>query len=304
MSALTDARIEQRLLRRSIALTVVMGAANVVAGLWLGSRAVLFDGVYGIIDTAMTLLALRVSHLIARGEDRRYQFGYWHLEPLLTAVNGAILAAACAYAVLNGVDGVLRGGHPVAPGHAAIIAAANGVISLAMAAYVRRRAAAIESELLASDVRAWVVGGIFGLGVAAAFAVAALVDRVQGGTLGDYADPLILAVLALALLPVPVRAVIAAMRDILGIAPADLDEQVHRVACAVAARHGFVDCRSYVVKSGRMQFIEVGLLAPPDYPLRSMATLDRIRAEIAEGLGGLAPGRWLTVDFTSDERWI
>lgn len=299
-----DPALEQRLLRRSILAACVIAALNVTAGLVLRSQAILFDGLYTIIDIVMTFAALAVSGLIARGEDRRFQFGYWHLEPLLSAINGALLALSCAYALLNGARGLLSGGGEVPALPAAAVALVDALIALAMARYLARAIRGRASDLLRADTRAWAIGGAFGLGLALAFAGAGGADALWGGMLSRYADSLILVLLAVTLAPIPVHQLVCALRDILVIAPADLDASVARVAADVAARHGFVAHRSYVQKAGRGQFIEIGLLAPPDYRPGTLADLDRIRAEIAEGLGGLGPGRWLTVDFTADERWI
>ena len=35
----------------------------------------------------MTAIALLIVRLIARGDDRRFQYGYWHLEPMLALLN-------------------------------------------------------------------------------------------------------------------------------------------------------------------------------------------------------------------------
>lgn len=38
--------------------------------------------------------------------------------------------------------------------------------------------------------------------------------------------------------------------------------------------------------------------------LDNVATVDAIRREIAEAIGGEGPQRWLTIDFTADPRWL
>ena len=58
-------RDEQALLRLSIAATIVLAAAGVIVGLIAGSAAIVFDGVYGVVDAVMTILALLVAKLIA-----------------------------------------------------------------------------------------------------------------------------------------------------------------------------------------------------------------------------------------------
>lgn len=51
-------------------------------------------------------------------------------------------------------------------------------------------------------------------------------------------------------------------------------------------------------------FVEIGLVSWSGEVTKSFAELDEIRGKIASHMGGLSPGCWLTVDFTSDVRWI
>ena len=81
--------LEQRALKRSAAVTAVTGAVGVVGGLVIGSRAITFDGIYSFVDVMLTVGALAVSRLLVREPSRRFQYGYWHLEPLAGAASGA-----------------------------------------------------------------------------------------------------------------------------------------------------------------------------------------------------------------------
>ncbi len=106
-----DAAAEQRILRLSIGVTVVVSLFGVVFGLLSGSLSIVFDGVFSAIDAAMSGLALFVSRLVTRtGDNRRFQFGYWHIEPMVLAFNGGTLMLLCFYAFLNAVDSFLAGG--------------------------------------------------------------------------------------------------------------------------------------------------------------------------------------------------
>src|SRR5215472_4355194 len=106
-----DAAAEQRLLRQSIAVTVIVSAFGVGFGLLSGSLSIVFDGVFAAIDAAMSCLALFVARLVSRpSDDRRFQFGYWHIEPMVLAFNGGTLMLLCFYAFINAVDSFLAGG--------------------------------------------------------------------------------------------------------------------------------------------------------------------------------------------------
>jgi len=49
-----DTLPEQRLLKLSIALTLAVGAVGVVCGLWIHSQAIVFDGMYSLVDMVLT----------------------------------------------------------------------------------------------------------------------------------------------------------------------------------------------------------------------------------------------------------
>ncbi|MFP3449705.1 cation transporter, partial [Pseudomonas sp. SIMBA_067] len=79
-------------------------------------------------------------------------------------------------------------------------------------------------------------------------------------------DPLILILLALSMLAPALKILRPALREVLGIAPDQLDDTVREVMDAAQARHGFDDYVSYVQKHGRARFIEIHVVLPADYP--------------------------------------
>src|SRR3954454_9492191 len=107
---------EQRALKLSLGVTALTGVAGVAAGFMIGSRAIIFDGMYSFVDVMMTFAALTVSKLLTQEPTRRFQFGYWHLEPLVGAVESVILITVCVYAAINAVQGLMSGGNAVSYG--------------------------------------------------------------------------------------------------------------------------------------------------------------------------------------------
>jgi predicted Co/Zn/Cd cation transporter (cation efflux family) len=98
-----QASAEQGTLKFSIALTVCLGVLGVASGLATGSQAIIFDGMYSFVDVVPTVVSLLVVKLIARGTSHRFQYGYWHLEPLVAVLRDSILAMACIYAAVDAV---------------------------------------------------------------------------------------------------------------------------------------------------------------------------------------------------------
>jgi predicted Co/Zn/Cd cation transporter (cation efflux family) len=298
-----DTSAEQRVLRFSIAMTSVIGIGGITSGLATGSRAMVFDGMYCFVDVVLTLVSLRVSKLLAQESSRRFQYGYFHLEPLVAALGGSILAIACIYAIVNAVTALLAGGHVVAFRSAAVWATIIGVAGAGMAIYTARKARALSSTLLALDFRGWAITALLSLALLLSFALGALLQKTPLAPSIPYVDPLMLLIVALAVLPMPALTMLRAAREILQVAPDELDQQVNRIMSDLAARHGFDDYSSYVAKIGRMRFVDINVLVPAQYGI-TVSTADRIRSEVASHLEARWPQYWLNINFTADRRWM
>lgn len=300
-----QAAAEQKLLKLSIAVTIVVAAVGVMFGLLSGSMSIVFDGVFSAIDASLSVLALFVSRLVSRvADNRRFQFGYWHIEPMVLAFNGGTLMLLCFYAFLNSVGSFLDGGRRLDFDWAMAYAVAFGIVAFGMFFYARHRNRRIGSDFIRLDAQSWLMSAAITSALLLAFAVGWFLEGTRYAHLTPYADPLVLAVLSLALVFVPIRTVRKALTEILLITPPELDAHVRRVMDAVVKRHGFKTYTSYVAKVGRALFIEIHVAVPPEAGLDNVSTVDAIRREIAAAIGGEGPHRWLTIDFTADPRWL
>ncbi|RDI98807.1 cation transporter [Dyella solisilvae] len=295
---------EQRLLRLSIVVTFIVGAACVAVGLWMRSQAIAFDGFYSLVDVVLTAGSLMVSHLVTSEGSRRFQFGYWHLEPLLLVFNASVLTAICSYAAYTALHGLLTGGHELAFGLGVAWAAVMGVVSLAMAIYMHRSAVQLSSALLQLDANGWFIGGGISVAVLVGFAIGLV---IEGGSLDAwtrYIDSTVLLLIIVVLLPLPLGSLWHALREVLQVAPDDLDTRVRAVMGALVHERGYLGFSSYVAKIGRMRFIDIHILVDPSRPLGAMAQIDDVRSEIAHRLGSDIRAEWLTIVFTGKREWL
>jgi cation diffusion facilitator family transporter len=305
MVRMLPAAAEQRMLRLSIGVTVVVSLFGVFFGLLSGSMSILFDGVFAAIDAAMSGLALFVSRLVSGDNtNRRFQFGYWHIEPMVLAFNGGTLMLLCFYAFLNAVDSFLGGGRQLDFDWAIIYAVTVCIACFSMWGYESRANRRIGSDFVRLDAQSWLMSAAVTSALLVAFGIASVLRGTAWAYLTAYADPVVLALLTLALVFVPIRTVRKALQEILLITPPELDAHVRSVMDRAIARHGFKTYTSYVAKVGRAQFIEIHIAVPPGMRLDNVAMVDAIRREIAEAIGDEGPQRWLTIDFTADPRWL
>ena len=295
---------EQRALQVSILATVILAATGIGFGLYCGSESVVFDGLFNAVDSSMAGLALLVSRLLVKQPGPRFQQGYWHIEPMVLALNASVLVMLCVYALVNSVAGMLRGGHPLAFDEALLYAVLSGVCSCSMTFYLHRLNGRVQSALIQLDLHSWLMSSAISLALLLAFAVGYGLQISGHDALMPYVDPLALALLSVVLVPLPCRTLVWAIRQVLRMTPAALDDEIVRLMQRVSQRYSFERHSHCVIQNGRGLFVEIHVLLPAAMDHWTVSELDQVRAEIAAGVGREGPDRWLTIGFTRDMRWL
>jgi predicted Co/Zn/Cd cation transporter (cation efflux family) len=296
--------LEASLLRLSVGATILIAALGVIFGLVSGSLAIIFDGLFSVVDAVITALMLVVARLVAKESNQRFQYGYWHLEPLVVALKAAVLMTLVVFGFLGAVQSLMAGGHAPQLGPAILYSVLVVLICAGTWFWLWRHNERIESALVGIDLKAWAASGIITAALLLAFLAALAMRGTQFEHLIPYVDPAVLALLSLAILPVPWKDARSAFQDIFQIVPPDVDAHVHAVMDAFVAAHGFAGYESYVTRTGRAKFIEISVLAHRDMPPKTIAHFDALRAEIGEAIGEAGPDRWLTIMFTEDPRQL
>lgn len=276
---------EQKVLRLSIAVTVLLAGAGILFGLLSGSFAIVFDGIYALVDASMTMVTLLVSNLIAastaalstggprRGKlAERFTMGFWHLEPMVLGLNATLLIGAAIYALINAVGSLMTGGRDLAFDHAIVYAAVTVLVAAGMAVFATRANRTVRSDFLALDAKAWIMSAALTAALLVAFVFGYLIQGTRLQWMSPYIDPAALALVCLVVIPIPVGTMRRALADILLVTPADLKRHVDAVASDIVRRHGFSSYRAYVARVGRGRQIELFFIVPSGWPPR---TLDR-----------------------------
>lgn len=304
-------RSEQDILRLSIAVTFAVAGFGVVVGILSGSASIIFDGIYSAMDASMTMLALLVSRLITQSLAERtrarlvrhFTMGFWHLEPMVLGLSGTLLIGAALYALITAISSLMSGGRELHFSQAILYAAITLIAATAMAIYGRRANRRIGSLFLALDAKAWTISAALTGALLLAFVFGWAIQGTAWAWMSPFVDPAILAVVSLAVLPMPVPTVRQALADILLVTPQELKAQVDAIAADAVARHGFLTHRAYVARVGRGKQIELFFIVPQGAPARTLEEWDAIRDEVGDLIGDEGPDRWLTIAFTTDPEW-
>lgn len=300
-------RTEQQALKTSLVGVLVLSALGIGFGLVSGSFAILFDGVFSLMDAVMSVVSITLAGLIAKSASNtlsrrtqdRFNMGFWHFEPIVLAANALVMIAVAAYALFQAVAALLTGGREINFGPAVIYAAVVVVITLVIGVVEHRANKRIRSALVAMDVKGWLMaGGITGA-LLVAFVIGYFLDGTEAQWLTPYVDPAVLTVVAVVLLPVPFATLKSSVAEIALVTPADLQAQVDAVAASVAEQETMADYRAYASRQGRSRTIDVVFYVRPGTAPRPLEDWDRIRDDVRDRLDGSDPHSWITVSFTT-----
>jgi len=310
--AFFDLTCEQGLLRTSIAVTLFIATIGIAFGLASGSFSIVFDGVYSLVDASMSGLSLVVVKLItahissaqmSRKLRERFSMGFWHLEPMVLALNGILLSGVAIYALINAVSSLLEGGRDLEFGLALIYAVLTVIACVTIAVVEARANRTLNSDFVRMDVKGWVMSASITAALLIAFCVGLAIQGTQWQWISPYIDPAVLGLVCLVIIPLPLSVVRQALADIFLVTPSDLKQHVDKVARAFVHKHGLQSFRAYVAKVGRSREIELYFIVPAGMAARTIAEWDALRNEIGDAVGGEGPDRWITVVFTGDPEW-
>ncbi len=204
-------RTEQQALKVSLAPILLVSVLGIGFGLVSGSFAILFDGVFSLMDAVMSVVSLTVAGLISRSVANRlsvrtqnaFTMGFWHFEPIVLLVNSVLMMGGGRVRALPSGLGALSGGREVDFGPAVVYAAVVVVITVVMGVLEHRANRRIGSEFVAMDVKGWIMaGGVTGA-LLIAFVIGMIIDGTEAEWFMPYVDPAVLTVVALVLIPVP-----------------------------------------------------------------------------------------------------
>jgi predicted Co/Zn/Cd cation transporter (cation efflux family) len=283
----------RRTLLVTITVTVVLGTVGVVWGIAVGSQMILLDGVFALIEVALTALLLRASSLAVQGPTRNFPYGRESATPLVIGIYGFVLCGTLVYAAVEALATIRSGGSDFTAGWGI----AFGLFTTAgsIATWIWLRSSAGTSDLLATETAAWRVSSARGFGIVAGFTLMALLVRADRDEVARYVDPVMVLITCMVFVPTPLRMIRTTVLELLEGNPADsirdaVDERVE----AVRQEFGLDSLSTRATKVGPKLYIEI------EGPIDGRATIadeHRVRQRAFDLLDELPYDIWLNVEL-------
>lgn len=298
---------EQWALTVSIIGSAVFAVLGGVLGLYTHSGAILLDGFYSLMTMTMSFVSLKVATLIQAGPSRRYQFGYYGFEPFINTIKGILVLTVSLFALVSAVEALLHDGRDLVVGLALAYAALSTLGCFSFALLLSQYARRLNLPLLAVEARDWTVDGCISSAVALTFLVAMLIQDTAWNLYLPYVDPLLVSILAVLIMPLPLRTVFEGVNQLLGIAPENaLDQDIRAAIMAVAQAqpHPIDRFHLQMMVQGRVLYVFIQVLVPAEFTIQRVQELDALRQQLAGVITNLHPFPEIDIVFTEDAYWL
>lgn len=307
MASMFTLQTEQQVLKVSLVAVLAFSAIGITFGLISGSAAIIFDGVFSLVDAVMSVVSIVVAGLIARSTnqapptrlERRFTMGFWHFEPMVLALNGVVMISVATYALIQAVEALLGGGRDVEFGPAVAYAAIILVLTVTVGTIEYRANKRLGSALVAMDVKGWLMAGGVTSALLIAFVIGMIIDGTRWEWMMPYVDPAVLVVVAAVLLPVPFGILRKALSQMAMVTPAEVLADVDTVAVDTVAAEGFLDYQASVAQVGRAMWVDLGFRVPEGQTPRAVEEWDALRRSVEERLISNRRDDWVTIFFTT-----
>jgi len=196
-------------------INLLLGGAKIAAGLGLGSKALIADGLHSLVDLLTDFAVLFGIFMAQRPEDESHHFGHHKYVSLAKFFIGGVLVFFAGLLVLSSVLDFHAGRVAELAGGAVAVALAGLVVKEALFWWTRAVARRLRSDLLMANAWHHRLDSLSSLGVAAA-----LVGVWIGGPDWAFLDGAVTLVLGCYLLLEAGKILRAATADLLDAAPA------------------------------------------------------------------------------------
>ena len=150
MTSPNDAAI-QCVLWRVLLLNLLVAFIKLGVGLATGAISMVADGFHSLVDGLSNVVAIGAQWIAARPPDDEHPYGHRRFEAVATFIIGGLLMLAAWEVLQAAADRLISGGEPEVLPVSFVALIGTLVVNLIVVWYERRRAAALNSRVLAAD---------------------------------------------------------------------------------------------------------------------------------------------------------
>lgn len=274
---------ETHILRFSVGAGLVIAVLEVILSFTTRSQAILMDGVFDIAEGIVAGLFVLLLPLLYKPETEKMPYGYAQLESIFIIVKGSALASIIIGLIIDNVRIMAAGGREVNSLVVGLFELFICIFSIVVLKFLRHMNKQMNSLVVNAEILSWKIDIFCCLGVGLTFILELFLKKTEIAFICQYIDQVAAIVLALCMLPQPIKMVIDSLRSIVLLAPReDVVDHIKEVASNKVEGTGteitFCDC----VQTGRQIWVDIYVKNKEN--TLNVASLKELRTHMLESL--------------------
>ncbi|WP_447956082.1 cation diffusion facilitator family transporter [Vreelandella sp. EE7] len=212
---MSSSTLERRALRFSALSASLFAFAGLFIGLASGSITILFDSGYSLLSLVLASLSLVALGHAQKPADERYPFGRLTVEPLAVLLKGVVIALVCLFSLVSALWSLYRGGRMVTLDLALLFGLANVAGCLFTWWRLGRYARGRHSSLMAAELKQWQMDTWLSGAVLIGFMLTFGLTYTPWASYARFADPVMVLVIVAYFMPMPVKMVRGALKELM-----------------------------------------------------------------------------------------
>lgn len=254
----TQLKSERFALKVSLWSSAVFVLLELFMAVITSSQAVLLDAVYDGVELVMIIVSLTIIPLLYRPANEKHPFGYLQIESVFVVVKGTIMVAVTIGLVVNNIEIMLHGGRHIDFSIIAWFELAASIFSVIVIALLKKLNKTMTSPIVSMEIQEWRIDAIASIGMAAAFFLPKFIHTSWFESFTPYLDQGITVVLCLFMLPTPVKAITAGLRDLFLMPPEqETVDHIKSIIIPILDAYGYNKLYFDIVRTGRKLWISV-----------------------------------------------
>lgn len=261
----TEQKKEKRAMSISLYGNIAFVIIEIVVAVWTGSQAVLLDAVYDGVEFVMLLPSIFLIPFLYKPLTEKRPFGYMQFETVFVLIKGITMTAVTVGLILNNINIMVHGGRSISFGIVAYFELFAAVLGVIVSTYLSKKNDMLNSPLIEMEMNSWRIDCIASFGMAIAFFMPKFITSDGFNAFTPYLDQVITIILSLFMIPVPLKTVISALRDLILIPPEEeITEQIKDCVYETISGDRYSDVYFDIVRTGRKLWISVYITFPDD----------------------------------------
>ena len=277
-------KYEKIILKISLYAGMAFVVVELLMSLWSNSQAILMDAVFDAAELIVIGLSLFLTPLFYQPVSEKKPYGYSQFESVFIIVKGFMLISVTLGLITNNIQILLQGGRHLDYGQISAFEFILAFFSLLVLLFMRYFHKKTASPTVEAEIYGWKIDFLCSIGIALAFFAQIFLAETPAQKIAPYFDQIVAIVIALFMLPQPVKMISDAFRSIFLFAPKeDILDKVKDISHRILADFQYTGTFYDVVLTGRRMWISIYF--KPKSDVVSMTLLHEMYDEIYTALG-------------------